>query len=186
MPRVIGGKAGRLKLVTPSGQQTRPTADKTKETLFNILEARRHCEQLRVLDVFAGSGQLGIEALSRGASQAVFIERSRQACASIAQNLRFTRLAEAAVIKQGQALSVLRALVAQQAQFDLILIDPPYAEVSRFWQAGEPLLWELLAPRGYLILEQDKSQAAPELVTQLQRLKLSQCGPALLCFYMKP
>lgn len=121
--RVIAGSRRSLPLKTLDGDTTRPTADKYKETLFN-------CLQLDVpgsvfLDLFAGSGAIGIEALSRGAARAVFVENARDAAAVIRDNIRFTRFEDQAELVRSDAISYLRGLGT--IDFDLIYIDPPYS-----------------------------------------------------------
>lgn len=121
--RVIAGKARSLKLKTISGMDTRPTTDRIKETLFNILQPRL-C-QCRFLDLFAGSGGIGIEALSRGAAKAVFVEKAPKAAACIRENLRFTRLEQDGQVIQADVFSALTGLEREEP-FDLIFMDPPY------------------------------------------------------------
>ena len=124
--RVIAGKARRLQLVTVPGRDTRPTTDRIKETLFNMLQP--YLPGARFLDLFAGSGGIGIEALSRGASHAVFVEQNRQAVSCIRQNLSHTHLEQEAEV---YPMDVMRALVLLQSQgpFDLIFMDPPYGRM---------------------------------------------------------
>lgn len=121
--RVIAGKARRLALKTVPGMDTRPTTDRIKETLFNILQA--DLPDCRFLDLFSGSGAIGIEALSRGARTAVFVEKNPKACACIRENLNFTRLSEDATLYQMDVLQALRLLEGKEI-FDLIFMDPPY------------------------------------------------------------
>ncbi len=121
--RVIAGKARRLPLKTTAGQDTRPTTDRIKETLFNILQ--NDIYGVRFLDVFSGSGGIGIEALSRGAAKAYFIENSRAAADCIRDNLAFTRLAQDAVVLQCDALTAFARLEGQEP-FGIIFMDPPY------------------------------------------------------------
>ena len=121
--RVIAGKARRLNLKTIPGNETRPTTDRIKETLFNILQPEM--AGCRFLDLFSGSGAIGIEALSRGAEQAVFVEKNPRACACIRENLSFTKLAENGKLLNMDALQALRSLEGGEA-FDCIFMDPPY------------------------------------------------------------
>ena len=123
--RVIAGKAGSLPLRTIEGSGTRPTTDRIKETLFNILGPS--LADCRFLDIFSGSGAIGIEALSRGAAEAVFVEKSKRACTCIRQNLSFTKLADNGKILCMDALQALRVLEGEPA-FDLIFMDPPYGK----------------------------------------------------------
>ena len=122
--RVIAGKARRLLLKTIDGLDTRPTTDRIKETLFNILQTQ--VPGSRFLDLFAGSGGIGIEALSRGARAAVFVEQNQKAADCIRENLRNTRLEEDAVVMVCDAVTALRRMEGKQEPFDLVFMDPPY------------------------------------------------------------
>ncbi len=121
--RVIAGTARSLPLKTVEGLDTRPTTDRIKETLFNMLQP--YLCDCRFLDLFAGSGAIGIEALSRGAKEAVFAENNRKAYECVKENLRFTKLDGKAQVHFSDALSVLHKLEGSPA-FDLIFLDPPY------------------------------------------------------------
>lgn len=121
--RVIAGKARRLPLKTLPGSDTRPTTDRIKETLFNILQPE--IPDCSFLDLFSGSGAIGIEALSRGAASAVFVEKNPKACSCIRENLTFTKLAENGKLLAMDALQALRSLEGRQV-FDCIFMDPPY------------------------------------------------------------
>jgi len=121
--RVIAGKARRLPLKTVAGMDTRPTTDRIKETLFNMLQ--NDLEGCRFLDLFSGSGGIGIEALSRGAKEAVFVENDRKAAACINENLQFTKLEKDARVLCCDVLTALRKLESEKA-FDMIFMDPPY------------------------------------------------------------
>ena len=121
--RVIAGKARRLNLKTLPGLDTRPTTDRITETLFNILQPE--IPDCRFLDLFSGSGAIGIEALSRGAASAVFVEKNPRACACIRDNLSFTKLADSGKLLNVDVLTALRMLEKEPA-FDCIFMDPPY------------------------------------------------------------
>ncbi len=121
--RVIAGTARHLPLKTVPGQDTRPTTDRIKETLFNILQPE--IPGCRFLDLFAGSGAIGIEALSRGASEAVFIENNPRACACIRENLSFTKLSQHGKLLNMDVFAGLRRLSGEKP-FDCIFMDPPY------------------------------------------------------------
>ena len=122
--RVIAGRCRSLPLKTVPGKDTRPTTDRIKETLFNIVQS--YVPQASVLDLFAGSGALGIEALSRGAAQAVFVDADRRACDVIAENLKFTHLIDDSEILHMQAEDAVVQLSARGRVFDLVFLDPPY------------------------------------------------------------
>lgn len=120
---MIAGKARRLALKTVPGMETRPTTDRIKETLFNMIQDDLY--HIRFLDLFAGSGAMGIEALSRGAAEAVFVESQKAAVECIKENLNFTRLAQAGTLLHTDVLSALRKLEGGEA-FQMIFMDPPY------------------------------------------------------------
>lgn len=120
--RVIAGSRRSIRLTTVKGDKVRPTTDRIKETLFNILQP--DIPGASFLDLFSGSGAIGIEALSRGAKEAVLVEQDREALDCIRTNLKATRFENEAQVKAGDVLTVLRTL--QHAPFDLIFMDPPY------------------------------------------------------------
>lgn len=122
--RVIAGKARRLLLKTLEGQDTRPTTDRIKETLFNMLNT--DMPDCVFLDLFSGSGAIGIEALSRGAGKAVFVEQNPKAVDCIRENLKATRLEESAVVMNCDAVTALRRLEGKDYLFDFVFMDPPY------------------------------------------------------------
>ena len=121
--RVITGKARGVQLKTPEGMATRPTSDRVKEALFSIINF--DIPGMTVLDLFGGTGQLGIEALSRGAEKAVFVDASETACKLIRENLKRTKLESQARVVRGDYLSFLRSC---REKFGIIFLDPPYAE----------------------------------------------------------
>ena len=121
--RIIAGSARSLPLKTIEGMDTRPTTDKIKETLFNILQA--DIPGCYFLDLFAGSGQIGLEAISRGARKAVFVENSKKASACIEDNIKFTKFTEEASLMTMDVRSAISMLEGKY-QFDIIFMDPPY------------------------------------------------------------
>lgn len=123
--RVIAGSARRIALKTLEGMDTRPTTDRIKETLFNMLQY--DLADSTFLDLFAGSGAIGIEALSRGAKQAVFVEQNPKAAEVVRENLRATRLESQAVVMNCDALTALKRLEGKY-RFDYIFMDPPYEQ----------------------------------------------------------
>ena len=122
--RVITGTARGRKLKTPVGYDVRPTSDQVKEAIFNIVQF--DVEGRRVLDLFGGTGQLGIEALSRDAASAVFVDEREDACKLIKENLKRTKLEAQAKVVRSDYLSYLKQC---REKFDIILLDPPYAEI---------------------------------------------------------
>lgn len=124
--RVIAGSARRLNLETVKGMETRPTTDRIKETLFNMLNP--YMQGCLFLDLFSGSGAIGIEALSRGAKKAWFVENQKDAIQCIKQNLIHTKLNKQAEVMQTDAVTAIRQLKKQEIQFDYIFMDPPYGQ----------------------------------------------------------
>ncbi len=120
--RVIAGTARSLRLKTPEGMDTRPTTDRIKETLFNMLQP--DLPDAVFVDLYSGSGGIGIEALSRGARHAYFVENNKSAIACITDNLRFTRLADRATVLKQDALAALQSIHEKEA--DIVFMDPPY------------------------------------------------------------
>lgn len=121
--RVIAGSARRLILVAPKGDETRPTSDKTKETLFNCLMP--YVGEASFLDLFSGSGAIGIEALSRGAKSCVFVEKSKEALECIKKNLATTHFTDKSIIEKGDVLGLI-ARLESKGPFDIIFMDPPF------------------------------------------------------------
>jgi len=154
--RVVAGRFGGRRLTAPPGRATRPTADRVREALFSILGP---LEGLRVLDLFAGSGALGIEALSRGAASAVFVERRARAAAAISANL--STLGIEARVVHGDALAFLRTRAAElragtTEPFDLVFLDPPYSSAPGSAGSFAELLPPVLSPHARIVTESDK------------------------------
>lgn len=121
--RVIAGSAKSLKLKTLDTMDTRPTQDRTKETLFNVLSP--YLADCRFIDLFSGSGGIGIEALSRGARSCIFVEQNPAAISCILENLKFTKLTDRAEVLKGDVLTILRQ-IPDDKPYDVIFMDPPY------------------------------------------------------------
>lgn len=122
--RVIAGIARSVPLITPRGLETRPTSDQIKETLFNMLQG--YTEGANFLDLYAGSGQIGIEALSRGAEFAAFVEKSDEAVKCIKANIDKTKFVDKSMILKLEVLSGIRTLELEKKRFDIVFLDPPY------------------------------------------------------------
>lgn len=122
--RVIAGTAKRLQLKTVKGDNTRPTTDRIKETLFNMLQ--NDIEGCRFLDLFSGSGAIGIEALSRGAKETVFVENNKEAINCIKENLIFTKLVNSGIVMSYDVMTAISMLEGRNAKFDIVFMDPPY------------------------------------------------------------
>jgi len=151
--------------VTPAGQGTRPTLDRVRESLFNALGSLDVVVGAEVLDLFAGSGALGIEALSRGAARCTFVDDDRAARAAVEANLRSTGFTEVATVVAGDALAWLGGPGAA-ARFDLVLCDPPYAFTDGQWAvvfaALVPLVRGADGGPGVVVVESDRSVPCPE------------------------
>jgi 16S rRNA (guanine966-N2)-methyltransferase len=156
--RIVAGSKKGHRISAPKGTVTRPTGDRVREAVFNIVGP---VEGARVLDVFAGSGAMGLEALSRGAAHAIFVERDRDACRVIQQNLEKLRLTGAVVLCQ-DAVSALREEKARGRRYDLILVDAPYEEWDRFAKPLAELLPALLEEDALAVVE-TASRVEPEL-----------------------
>ncbi|NLO35745.1 MAG: 16S rRNA (guanine(966)-N(2))-methyltransferase RsmD [Clostridiaceae bacterium] len=180
MPRIISGTARGTRLQAPHGEKTRPTADRVKEALFSILQAEWPVDGF--LDLFAGTGQIGLEAASRGASRVVLVEKDRTCLAIIRENILRTHL-EAQVCLLGQDAG--RALAGLAEPFGIIFADPPYRQCQTVTGRLAADLARLLAPGGRLILEHDSRDPAPSFVTNLQLERCCQYGTAMLSFYRR-
>ena len=139
-----------MPLRTVKGMDIRPTTDRTKETLFNIMQFR--IPGCFFLDLFAGSGSIGIEALSRGASEAVFVEKDRRAVALVEENLEFTKLADRARVVKGDVTSVLPVLRSKRP-FDIIFMDPPFDKELEHEALRILAGTDLIAPDGLVVVE---------------------------------
>ena len=124
--RIIAGTARSLPLKTVEGLDTRPTTDRIKETLFNVMQ--NDVPGAYFLDLFAGSGQIGLEAVSRGARYAVFVENNKKAAACIEDNIRFTKFEKETKLIQSDVITALRSMEGKY-QFDIIFMDPPYNQL---------------------------------------------------------
>ena len=149
--RIVAGRHKGRSLRAPAGAGTRPTADKVREALFSILGP---VEGLRVLDLYAGSGALGLEALSRGAGPATFVESARPALAAIRANL--DAVGEEAEVVASDVLKWLRAAAGGEAAFDLVFCDPPYDAAPRIAQQLGDLLPRVTGPQALIVTESSK------------------------------
>ncbi len=150
---VAGAYRGR-RLVAPPGDATRPTSDRVREALFSVLGAS--VEGARVLDLFAGSGALGIEALSRGAAAAVFVDRAPEAIKAIRANLGALGLD--ADVRRIEARAALRAASARAEAYDLVFLDPPYRRAAELGRELSEALPAVLAPGARVVSESDRRQ----------------------------
>ena len=178
--RVITGTARGVPLKAPKGMDTRPTMDQVKEGIFSAIQFE--VEGRRALDLFAGSGQLGIEALSRGAAHCTFVDKGREPIAVIRENLKKTRLEERATVVQADYSSWLKTC---RQQYDLILLDPPYAEV--FLENALKCITEIdiLQSNGIIVAERPLGKELPGDYPGYTRSKDYKYGKTLLTIFRK-
>ena len=179
--RIIAGEFRSRRLKAPEGMETRPTADKVREALFSILASR--VPGARVLDLYAGSGALALEALSRGAQSAVLAECAPRACRVIQENILALSCSERARLLRSSDASAMAALEKERAAFDLIFLDPPYkldtAPVcARLCGKG------LLAPGGLIVVEHSR-QTPPQVLAPLELCGRREYGITGLSFYQR-
>ena len=178
--RVIAGTAKGIQLSTPEGMQTRPTTDRVKEALFSIVQF--DLPGARVLDLFGGTGQLGIEAMSRGASKAVFVDSRREACQLIRFNLKKTHFEAQAAVVQSDYMEYLNRC---REQFDLILLDPPYAEVFLENAIKRITEIDILQSGGIIVAERPLGKELPWEFEGFSRSRDYKYGKIILTLYRK-
>jgi 16S rRNA (guanine(966)-N(2))-methyltransferase RsmD len=172
--RIIAGALKGRRLKSPTWSGLRPTSDKLRETLFNVVAAR--VPGARVLDLFAGTGAIGIEALSRGASNVTFVDTDARAVKLIAENLRHCGVTDRyAIIRAPQSLPA--------ESFELAVLDPPYdaPDLTASIAAAEPLM----APGGLLVLEHARRRQVPDGVGRLRKMRDVMSGDSALAFYVR-
>ena len=178
--RVIAGEArGRRLEALPGTDVTRPTLDQVKEAMFSIVQF--DLPGARVLDLFAGSGQLGIEALSRGASRCVFLDQNRDAAAVVMRNCKTCGVFDRSRVSVGEAA---RWLSACHEQFDLVLLDPPFRQGTL--EEILPAVDKVVAPGGIVLCESEEKLVLPAQVGDLTLRKQYRYGRVLLWRYTKP
>ena len=178
--RVIAGKAKGIQLNTPEGMLTRPTTDRVKEALFSIIQFE--LPGARVLDLFGGTGQLGIEALSRGASNAVFVDSRREACQLIRSNLKKTHLEDQATVVQSDYMEYLNR---SMGLFQIVLLDPPYAEVFLENAIKKITEIDILQSGGIIVAERPLGKELPWEFEGFTRSRDYKYGKIILTLYRK-
>lgn len=181
--RVISGKFRGRKLKGPSANDMRPTGDRLKEALFNIL-GTDVCDAV-LLDVFAGAGAIGIEALSRGAREVVFIESSAEGSRLIRQNLELCGIGTACRVMQQNAFAAMRSLGRNDFKANIVFLDPPYE-----WQPYRDLLeivfkYNLAAEHSRVVVEHHRKAVLPESGAGYQRVRIVRQGDHCLSFYAR-
>ncbi len=178
--RVITGKARGVNLKTPDGMQTRPTTDRVKEALFSIINF--DIPGARVLDLFGGTGQLGIEALSRGAKSATFVDAGDAACKLIRENLRRTKMEADGKVVRSDYMDYLNRC---RDNYDIIFLDPPYAEVFLENSLKRITEIDILQSGGIIVTERPLGKDLPWEFEGFSRSKDYKYGKTLLTIYRK-
>ena len=178
--RVITGTARGRKLKELPGLDTRPTTDKVKESIFNIVQF--DVEGRRVLDLFAGTGQLGIEALSRGAEQCVFVDASKEAARIIKENVSLTGFADRARVTQGDAMSFLTSC---REKFGLAFLDPPYASDLLDQALERMAAIDIMTENGIIVCESALEKVLPDLSGPYERGREYRYGKIKLTLYRR-
>jgi len=180
--RVIAGKYKSRRLVAPEGVTTRPTSDRLRETLFNVVAPR--VPDSVWLDLFAGSGAVGLEALSRGARSVSFVESSSAAARVIRKNLHTLEIEEGFEVIEREAVTALRMLDSQADAYDFCFLDPPYRKMGDYEQVlGFLSQSRLLGPASLVIAEHDKHFDPGDEFGSLRRHRVLRQGDAVLSFY---
>ncbi len=182
--RVIAGVSGGRRLKAPRGAATRPTLARVRESIFSRLAARIGFESRTVLDLFAGSGAMGIEALSRGAQHAVFVDSSRVAAAAIRRNLEALAIVDRARVCAIDAGRALTELAAQGARFDLVFVDAPYQRGLSGAVLDRLVALELLAPDAWLVVEMSRREEPPQSAG-LETISVATLGDQRIALYRR-
>lgn len=183
--RVISGSARGIKLVSQKGLNTRPTLDRVKEAMFNIIQFR--VPNAKILDLFAGSGALGIEALSRGSNLAVFCDNNKEAYRTINKNIENTKLQNRSTILNKDYKTALEQLYKEKNKFDIIFLDPPYRTEFALQAIKEIIKFDLLTKDGILILETNDANKNEEIlkIEGIEIFDQRKYGKVILIFVRK-
>lgn len=180
--RIIAGKFRSRPLIVPKGRDVRPTSDRLRETLFNVLAPR--IAGCVFVDLFAGTGAVGIEALSRGASRAFFAEISKTALQSLHSNLNQFQLSAEAQVEQSGALPLLHRLANKGVTLDIVFLDPPYNQTDNYEQTLHFLAnYPALAPNAVIVAEHARRVPLAAEFGHLTRYRVLEQGDASLSFF---
>ena len=178
--RVISGSAKGHKLKTVNGTVTRPTADRVKESVFNIISS--FISGARVLDLYSGTGNLGIEALSRGADFSLFVDKGRECILTIKENLFHTKLSEKSSIMPMDVFAALNKLSKENRKFDIIFLDPPYNKNLVEKTLKCLVESDIIEQDGMVIAEHDFKDEVPQEMGYLKRFKHQKYGDTIVSF----
>ena len=178
--RIITGKARGLKLTTPKNMDVRPTSDRVKESLFNIIGMK--IAGTRVLDLFAGTGNLGLEAWSRGAEEVVFVDESQTSLQLVRSNIAKARAEKETRVLKGNAVRMISDLAAKGEKFEFIFCDPPYNKGLPAQIIGQLAKYEIVAPGGYLIVEHSQHEILSDLPIKFEIIRSEKYGETLISF----
>ena len=182
--RIISGSAGGRRLFTPKDLRIRPTSDRVKEALFSILTARLGSfTGIRVLDLFAGTGNLGIEALSRGADSALFVDENRDAAALAARNLELSGFADRGKVVRKDALSLLKHMERTGTHWDLVFLDPPYGKGLPERALQLLASSSLVDGTSLIVVETAAGEALPDAIGRLRVSDRRIYGDTAITFY---
>jgi len=183
MLRVIAGKFKGRKLLKPDSKDIRPTRDIVKEALFNILGPG--IAGMSFLDLYAGTGSVGIEACSRGASEVVFCELKEDAIGVLEKNLANLDIADSCRVVKGDVMSVLSARYALNRSFDIVFMDPPYRDDLAKKTLNAICVYDIIAPQGLALCEHYAEEDLPEVIGCLSLLEKRRYGNSAISFYRK-
>ncbi|MFB3897581.1 MAG: 16S rRNA (guanine(966)-N(2))-methyltransferase RsmD [bacterium] len=189
--RIIAGIAKSRRLKSVRGQQVRPTSDRVKESVFSILGET--VINARILDIFAGTGNLGLEALSRGAQFAVFIDNDSRSIKVIQENIVALGFESTTQVIKGEVLTVLdkieksevRSQKSEKTAFDLVFLDPPYLKELEVPTIAALIESNLLNEKAIVVVEHHKKTEMPEIIRNITRFRQQKYGDTIITFYQK-
>ena len=183
MLRIIAGTAGGIRIKAPDTDKTRPTLDRVKESVFSILQP--YLEDTRVLDLFAGSGNLGLEALSRGALHAVFVDESKMCRAIIEENIQKTHMSGKTQIVQSDVFKAIQAFSNDGKRFDMIFMDPPYSHnyVNKTLQMIEKN--DIINENGVIAVEHHEDEQPADVIGRIVKVRSRNYGDTIFSFYVR-
>ena len=183
MVRIISGIAGGIPIKTPPTEKTKPTLDRVKESVFSILQP--YIPGTKVLDLFAGSGSLGLEALSRGADFAFFVDNSRLCTEIIKENIGKIRMTDKAQVVKSDAYKAIRDFADQGRQFDIIFLDPPYSRNFVCKTLQMIVENDIIIENGLVAVEHIESEPLPDRIGRLGKVRSKHYGDTVFTFYIQ-